>query len=47
MWKPWHEMHMLRVNLIHWVSTCILQQESPGSFHSKVVRGPLPPAGWH
>ena len=39
--KPWHEMHMLRVNLIHWVSTCILQQDSPGSFRSKVVRGPF------
>lgn len=27
--RPWHEMYMLMVNLTHWVSTLILQCDSP------------------
>ena len=30
------EMYMLMVNLIHWVSPCILQCDSPGFFFSIV-----------
>ena len=30
--RPWHKMYMLMVNHIHWVSTCILQCDSPGFF---------------